>query len=37
MYLIDKDAELSTERLAQIIQSFETKEKHILNKYYNYY
>ena len=37
MYLIDKDEVLSFEKMADIIQSFEFKDKPILENYNNYY
>lgn len=37
MYLIDKDTELTTERLARIIQDFMTGERVKLEQYHNYY
>lgn len=37
MFLIEKDAELTIERIGKIIQQFQTKDIPRLNKYYNYY
>ena len=37
MYQIDRNEELTTERLGKILADFQTHELPKLNKYYNYY
>jgi len=37
MYLIDKNEQLTTALISKIIQSFETKDKYKLQRYYDYY
>jgi len=37
MYVIEKDAELTVDRLGKILLQFQTKELPQLQKYWNYY
>lgn len=37
MFFLEKDAELTTERIAKLIRQFETTKQPMLNKYWNYF
>jgi len=37
MYFIDRDKQLSTQEVGEIINAFRTKELPVLNRYYNYF